>query len=54
MTRYYARRHPVLAFLALLTFGPYLAAIAIAFGALYVAAYLVAGLIYVASGRRIV
>jgi hypothetical protein len=54
MTHYYARRHPVLTFLALLIFGPYLVAIALILGALYMAAYLIAGLIYVASGRRIV
>lgn len=54
MTSYQVRRHPVLAFLAFMIFGPYLLAAALLFAVLAAALYLIGALAYVASGRRIV
>ena len=54
MTSHHARRHPFLAFLAFLIFGPYLIGAALIVGLLFAAGYLVGGLIFVVSGRRIV
>ena len=49
-----ARRHPVALFLVFLLLSPYLlAAVALAV-ALTAACYLIGGVVYVASGRRII